>query len=79
MLSESIRARVAREYPQADQPLVLEELEKYVDRERDRVHEAILTLSSGNVRLLRHNVEVAVTDYRDVLLWADNPQERRLP
>jgi len=44
-------------------------------RERERVQRAILTLSKGDLDLLRHHVEVAQQDYRDVLYWAEYPPD----
>jgi hypothetical protein len=38
-----------------------------------RVQLAVLALSEGSLERLRHFVEVAQVDYRDVLYWADNP------
>jgi ABC-type siderophore export system fused ATPase/permease subunit len=38
---------------------------------RKRVHLAILKLSQGNKEELARLVNVALTDYRDVLYWAE--------
>jgi hypothetical protein len=48
------------------------------ERERERVQLAILKLSEGNEEKLREFVAVAKRDYRDVLFWAENPEEARL-
>jgi hypothetical protein len=48
------------------------------ERERDRVQLAILKLSAGNEDRLRENVASAKGDYRDVLYWAEYPEESRL-
>jgi hypothetical protein len=42
-------------------------------READRVHLAILKLSSGDIDTLRHEVAIAKSDYRDVLAPAEYP------
>jgi len=61
---------------------VLELLDSYgvesYERERERVQLAILKLSEGNEEKLREFVAVAKRDYRDVLFWAENPDEARL-
>ena len=61
---------------------VLELLDSYgvesYERERERVHLAILKLSGGSEEKLREFVAVAKRDYRDVLFWAENPDEARL-
>src|SRR5213078_4071273 len=48
------------------------------ERERERVQLAILKLSEGNEEKLREFVAVAKRDYRDVLFWAENPDEAKL-
>ena len=48
------------------------------ERERERVQLAILKLSEGNEEKLREFVAVAKRDYRDVLFWAEYPEESRL-
>ena len=45
---------------------------------RERVQLAILKLSDGNEDKLREFVAVAKRDYRDVLFWAEYPEEARL-
>ncbi len=47
------------------------------ERERDRVQLAILKLSEGNLTKLRYYIQVAKTDYRDVLAWAEYPEQIR--
>ena len=47
------------------------------DRERDRVRLAILKLSDGDPVKLRNNVAAAMLDYRDVLAWAEYPEQMR--
>jgi predicted Fe-Mo cluster-binding NifX family protein len=48
------------------------------EHERERVQLAILKLSEGNEEKLREFVAVAKRGYRDVLFWAENPEEARL-
>lgn len=48
------------------------------ERERERVQLAILKLSEGNEEKLREFIAVAKRDYRDVLFWAEYPEESRL-
>jgi len=52
-------------------------IESY-ERERERVQLAILKLSEGNEEKLREFTAIAKRDYRDVLFWADNPEEAKL-
>jgi hypothetical protein len=49
------------------------------EREPDRVRLAILKLSEGSVERLREMTAAAKRDYRDVLMWAEYPEEGRTP
>ena len=61
---------------------VLELLDNYgvesYERERERVQVAILKLSAGSEEKVREYLAVAKRDYRDVLFWAEYPEESRL-
>jgi hypothetical protein len=61
---------------------VLELLDSYGvgpdERERERVQLDILKLSGGSEEKVRKYVAVAKRDYRDVLFWAEYPEESRL-
>ena len=61
---------------------VLELLDSYgvepYERERERVQVAILKLSAGSEEKVREYVAVAKRDYRDVLFWAEYPEESKL-
>jgi hypothetical protein len=48
------------------------------ERERERVQFAVLKLSGGSEEKVREYVAVAKRDYRDVLFWAEYPEESRL-
>ena len=48
------------------------------ERERERVQVAILKLSAGSEEEVREYVAVAKRDYRDVLFWAEYPEESKL-
>jgi len=45
------------------------------EREVERVRRAILSLSGSDEAKLRYFLAVAKQDYRDVLFWADNPEQ----
>ena len=61
---------------------VLELLDSYGveldERERERVQLDILKLSGGSEEKVREYVAVAKRDYRDVLFWAEYPEESSL-
>jgi hypothetical protein len=59
----------------ADALALSETLLKYSDKESPRVHLAILKLSDGNPEKSLHYIEAARGDYRDVLAWAEYPEQ----
>src|SRR6267378_940618 len=79
---DDVVAVVQKAFPETSYSRVLELLDSYgvesYERERERVQLAILKLSEGNEEKLREFVAVAKRDYRDVLFWAENPEEARL-
>ena len=79
---DEVVAVVNKTFPDSAYNRVLELLDSYgvesYERERERVQLAILKLSQGNEEKLREFVAVAKRDYRDVLFWADNPEEAKL-
>ena len=66
-------------FPETSRMRVLELLDTYgvqsYEREKERVQLAMLALSSGNEEKLIEFIAIAKRDYRDILFWADNPQE----
>jgi hypothetical protein len=72
MNSERVAARIERDFTGDDAHKVTELLETLDCPEPERVSLAILDISEGNLNLVRHHVEVAKVDYRDVLLWAEH-------
>ena len=79
---DEVVAVVQKTLPGDAHTRVLELLERYGvlphEPERERVQLAILKLSEGDEEELRKFVAVAKRDYRDVLFWAENPEEAQL-
>ena len=79
---DEVVALVQKSFSESVHPRVLELLDTYGveshERERERVQLAILKLSERNEEKLREFVAVAKHDYRDVLFWAENPEEAKL-
>jgi len=75
-------ASVEATFPKESWACVLELLDSYgiesYERERERVQLDILKLSAGKEEKVREYVAVAKRDYRDVLFWAEYPEESRL-
>ena len=81
-LSVDVERRVDALWPESeDRGQVREALASYgveaYEREPDRVRLAILKLSDGEVAKVLSLVSAAKQDYRDVLMWAEYPEEGR--
>src|SRR5437763_4661857 len=70
-MEQRILERISREFKRSDRDAVIQLLESYSGAETERVRWDILELSNGNVDKVRHYVQAAQTDYRDVLYWAE--------
>ena len=81
-MHRKVIASVQARFPAGSWERVLALLETYgvesYEREHERVQLALLKLSSGSEEKLREYVAVAKEDYRDILLWADSPDESRM-
>jgi hypothetical protein len=79
---QEVVAAVEAAFPESNCARVLELLDSYgvepYERERERVQLAVLKLSEGNEEKVREFVTVAKRDYRDVLFWAEYPEEAKL-
>ena len=79
---DEVIAAIQATLPESSRARVLELLDRYgvesYERERERVQLAILKLSGGTEEKLREFLAVAKRDYRDVLFWAEYPEESRL-
>src|SRR5207244_12742122 len=79
---DEVVAAIEATFPESSRARVLELLDSYgvepYEQERERVQLAILKLSGGSEEKLREFVAVAKRDYRDVLFWAEDPDEARL-
>src|SRR5438105_13912187 len=79
---DEVVAAIQATFPESARARVLELLDTYgmesYERERERVQLAILKLSGGSEEKVREYVAVAKRDYRDVLFWAEYPEESRL-
>jgi hypothetical protein len=75
-----LRQKLAEQFPGEDQAQLLALLNQYESESaagRLRVQLAVLKLSEGNLSQLRKYLEVARTDYRDVLFWAETPERAK--
>lgn len=68
-------------FPASLRDAVRAELARYPDdrKEPERVRQAILVLSGGSLEQVKCFVDAALEDYRDVLFWAEYPDESRGP
>ena len=65
-----------RKYFTKNEVLIVQELlSTYKGNEEDRVQKAILKLAKGSVDGVKYHVQCAIEDYRDILYWAESPNE----
>ena len=64
---------VRRDFSSADVPRVLEYLDVYDGRERERVQLGILKWADGGLSEIPGIVDTACLDYRDILAYAEYP------
>jgi hypothetical protein len=73
---------VRRDFSAGEEAEILSLLSEYgVDhrrRETNRVRLAVLKLAAGDAHRVKHYVECARNDYRDVLSWAEYPNYCKL-
>ena len=78
---DKILKKITQYWPEVDPQLILNILEEYgvesYEREQSRVQLAIIKLSEGDRGRLEENVILAKTDYRDVLAYAEYPEEMK--
>ena len=78
----SVRDKVAGYWPDLDHQEIMSMLDQYGaesgERGRARVQLAILKLSEGHRQRLPELVAMAKRDYRDVLAYAEYPEEMKL-
>jgi hypothetical protein len=78
MTLEKLLAKIRQAFPDADPADIRRQLDEYTGPERPRVQLAIVKLSDEDGRdSPKHYVDAALTDYRDVLAWAEYPQQLR--
>lgn len=78
---DKVLKKVNRYWPDVDPQEIMEILDRYgverYERGRARVQLAILKLSQGDRDRLEAYVKMAKRDYRDVLAYAEYPEEMR--
>ena len=70
-LEQRTLERISKEFPAAEHATVIELLSAYSGPEAGRIAWDVLQLSKGSVESIRHYLQAAQTDYRDVLYWAE--------
>jgi hypothetical protein len=79
-MNESVQDKLRTYWSSADdQSTAEQQLDRYglesYEREKDRVQLAILKLADGDLAKLGEMIVIAKRDYRDVLSWAEYPEE----
>jgi hypothetical protein len=79
---DPVAVKIAQYWPDRDRGEIVEILNGYGAGKsawgRRRVHLAILKVSEGRLERLRGLVEAANRDYRDVVAWAENPEQSKM-
>ena len=72
---EAVIAAVRAAFPSGDLTVIVELLDHYgtepYERERERVQLSIVSLSQGSEDKLLQLIQIAKTDYRDILSWVE--------
>jgi hypothetical protein len=78
MTQTKLLAKIGQVFPASAPAEVRRLLDEYTGPERLRVQLAIVKLSDEDGRdSPRHYLDSACSDYRDVLAWAESPQQLR--
>jgi hypothetical protein len=78
MTPEKLVAKIRQVFPDAAHADIQRQLDEYDGPDRLRVQLAIVKLSDEDERdTPRHYLDAARKDYRDVLAWAEFPQQLR--
>lgn len=78
MTPDKLLAKIRQVFPDADPEDVQRQLDEYTGPDRLRVQLAIVKLSDEDHRdSPTHYLDAARADYRDVLAWAEYPQQLR--
>jgi hypothetical protein len=78
MTPAKLQAKIRQVFPDADPADIKRQLDEYTGPDKLRVQLAIVKLSDEDRRdSPRHYLDTALLDYRDVLTWAESPQQLR--
>lgn len=81
-MGSKVRTKIAQYWPDIDPQEIVDILDQYgtepFEQGRARVHLAILKLSEGDKQRLAELVAMAKRDFRDVVAYAEYPEEARL-
>jgi len=78
-VNQELQQVIKHDYPESQHDIVVDVLGWYGDqdyqREHDRVRLAALKIADGDLEQLKQAVNTARRDYRDILAWAESPNE----
>ena len=69
-MRDDVVGDIPHRFPHEGVNTILTLLDTYQGAEQARVQIAILKLSAGDLTRLRHDIDAAQQDYRDVIYWA---------
>jgi len=74
-LSKKVWDKIKTHFELSSQTEIAEILNLYKDNERERVQLYILQLAKGSKDEVYSLVDAANQDYRDIIFWAEKPEE----
>jgi len=77
-LNEAVRKKIESEFDSSARDEIAELLIRYKYNERERVQLDILHLADGDGEEVSRLVNKANEDYRDIIYWAEYPEESRI-
>ncbi len=72
-----IFAKISQTFPNEEAEKIFSILNNSSERNEERTQLAILKLSEDNLEELQRLLEIAKADWRDVLAWAESPEEMK--
>jgi predicted metalloprotease len=77
-ISRNVLKKIEDDFDESNQSEIVEVLSLYSGNETERVQADILRLAKGDAKEVENLVGSAMRDYRDVIFWAEYPEESRI-
>lgn len=74
-----VNSKILKCFPNVKLETITNNLDSYKSTKPERVHLAILKLCNNDIEKLKELVTTANNDFRDVIAWAEYPEESKNP